>query len=212
MQEILANNIMEKILLALFDLKRIPTKLILVFWLSCVLILFAPEKFLNRLNINDFMRANGKYIGVCFVLSSAFLVVVFISFLSKSIGKRKMVEKRKKEITRDLNSLDNHEKALLREFYIHGKDTLQLPMDNETVVGLANKGIIYQASSTGFTYVHGAYFPYSITEFASKNLNAQKIDLPENPTEGEKSKILNARPNWAKERQRFDDRLSSRWW
>ena len=116
-----------------------------------------------------------------------------------------------KSIIKDITRLDFHEKALLREFYINGKNTLQLPINNDTVVGLTNKRIIYQASSTGFTYIHGAYFPYSITEVAQKDLTFKMLDLPENPTEEDKRRIIEERPNWAKERSKIDDLFNSRW-
>jgi hypothetical protein len=202
---------MEKFLLKLFDIKKIPTKLIFVVWLSASLILFVPEHFLTKLNLQDFLKDYGKYIGISFIISSGFLIVVIFNYVAGTIARKRFRKKIKKNILRDITNLDFHEKALLREFYINGKDTLQLPIDNDTVVGLANKHIIYQASSTGFTYVHGAYFPFSITEIAKENLTGIMLDLPHNPTEDDKRRIIEARPNWAKERSRFDNLLSSIW-
>lgn len=202
---------MEKFLLKLFDIKKIPTKLIFVVWLSASLILFVPEHFLTKLNLQDFLKDYGKYIGISFIISSGFLIVVIFNYVAGTIARKRFRKKIKKNILRDITNLDFHEKALLREFYINGKDTLQLPIDNDTVVGLANKHIIYQASSTGFTYVHGAYFPFSITEIAKDKLTGIMLDLPQNPTEDDKRRIIEARPNWAKERSRFDNLLSSIW-
>ena len=88
---------------------------------------------------------------------------------------------------------------------------MQLPLDNETVVGLVNKHIIYQASGTGFTYLHGICFPYSMTEIAVENLKFEMIDLPTEPTEDDKRRILNERPTWAKEKSLREDRFNSRW-
>lgn len=120
-----------------------------------------------------------------------------------------MLNNVKSNILSAVQNLDFHEKALLREFFINGKSTLQLPIDNDTVVGLLNKYILYQASDTGFTYLHGAYFSYSITEFARKNLTNEMIDLPKNPTDADKKRILNERPTWAKERSRMDNLFNS---
>ena len=202
---------MEKLLEKLFDIKRIPTKLIFVLWLSSSLILFVPERFLARLNIKGFIEEYGKYIGITFIISSAFLLVTIITFGTRLVSRKRITNKIKRGILRDIHYLDIHEKALLREFSINGKQTLQLPMDNDTVVGLVNKHILYQASNTGFKYVHGAYFPYSITEFALENLTPQLIDLPENPTEEDKRRIFDSRPTWAKERSRIDDMINFRW-
>lgn len=202
---------MEKFLIKLFDIKRIPTKLIFVIWLSSSLILFVPEQFLTKLNLQDFLKEYGKYIGISFIITSGFLIVVIFNFFVKAITSRRFKRKITQSIIKDIKCLDFHEKALLREFYINGKNTLQLPIDNDTVVGLTNKHIIYQASNTGFTYIHGAYFPYSITEIALENLTLKMLDLPENPTEDDKRRIVEERPNWAKERSRIDDLFNSRW-
>lgn len=196
---------MEKILEKLFDIKKIPTKLIFVLWLSASLILFVPEQFLTKLNLNDFLQEYGKYIGIIFIIGSGFLLVALMSSITRVISRKKMIREVESNILKTINYLDFHEKALLREFFINGKNTLQLPFDNDTVVGLINKHVQYQASDTGFTYVHGAYFPYSITEFARRNLTNEMIDFPQHPTEIEKQRILNDRPAWAKERSRIDN-------
>lgn len=202
---------MEKFLEKLFDLKKIPTKFIFVLWLSSALILFVPQPILSKLNLKEFLSEYGKFIGITFIISSAFLVVTIINYFSNKISRRKIINQTKSTILKEINQLGFHEKALLREFYINGKDALQLPFDNDTVVALVNKHILYQASSTGFTYLHGVYFTYAITEFAKENLTLEAIDLPSSPTEEDKNRILNERPVWAKEKSRIEDRFNSRW-
>jgi hypothetical protein len=202
---------MEKFLEKLFDIKKIPTKLLFVIWLSSGLILFVPERFLTILNLSDFLKDYGKYIGIAFLISSAFLVVTLINYIGRLITRKRLTKKIKNSILKDIKYLDIHEKALLREFYINCKQTLQMPLDNETVVGLVNKHIIYQASNTGFTYLHGVYFPYSMTEIASENLIPEILDLPQNPSEEDKRRIISQRPNWAKEKSRIEDLFNSRW-
>jgi len=202
---------MEKILEKLFDINKIPTKLIIVIWLSSALILFVPQQFLTKLNLDGFLHDYGKFIGISFIVSSGFTLIALWTYVTRLISRRRLSKKIKESIIKDINYLDSHEKALLREFFINGKHTLQLPFDNDTVVGLVNKHIIYQASSTGFTYLHGAYFPYTISDIANKHLTYEILELPENPTEEDKQKILYSRPNWAKERSRIDNMFNSRW-
>jgi len=202
---------MEKFLEKLFDINKIPTKLIIVIWLSSALILFVPQQFLTKLNLDGFLHDYGKFIGISFIISSGFTLIALWTYITRLITRRRLTKKIKECIVRDINYLDFHEKALLREFFINDKHTLQLPLDNDTVVGLMNKQILYQASNTGFTYLHGAYFPYSISDLARKHITNQILELPENPTEEEKRRIIDDRPNWAKERSRIDDRSNSRW-
>lgn len=196
---------MEKFLEKLFDLKKIPSKLILVLFLSSALILFVPEHTLSKLNLKDFLADFGKFIGIIFIISSAFLLVILITYLSKQINLRKAKSDVRRIILKEINNLGFHERALLREFYINGKDTLQLPMDNDTVVGLQRKHILYQVSGTGFTYIHGAYFTYAITDFAKEHMTHEMIDLPKNPTEQDIKTLGINRPTWAKEKSRFEE-------
>ena len=202
---------MEKFFEKLFDIKKIPTKLLFVVWLSSSLILFVPKQFLTKLNLQGFLVDYGKYIGISFIISSGFLLVALINFIARNISRKRFKRQIRLSVLRNINYLDFHEKALLREFYINDKHTLQMPFDNDTVVGLLNKHIIYQASSTGFVYVHGTYFPYSMTDIARENITFQLLDLPENPTDNDMRQILNQRPNWAKERSKIDDLFNSRW-
>jgi|LauGreDrversion4_2_1035121.scaffolds.fasta_scaffold10435_1 hypothetical protein len=202
---------MEKILEKLFDIKKIPTKFLFVIWLSSGLILFVPNNFLIKLNLSDFLKDYGKYIGIIFLISSTFLMVTLLYYIGSLINRYRMTKKIKDSILNDIKCLNINEKALLREFYINDKQTLQMPLDNDTVVGLVNKHIIYQASSTGFTYSYGAYFPYTMTEIAFKNLTPEMIDIPKKITEDAKRRISSQRPTWAIEKSRFENLFNSRW-
>jgi len=171
--------------------------------LSSALILFVPERTLARLNLKEFLNDYGKFIGITFLISSAFLLVTLFSYLSRQVTIWRATNKTKRNILNEINNLGFHEKAVLREFSLNGKDILQLPLDNDTVVGLQNKRIIYQVSNTGFTYAYGVYFTYAITEFAKKNLTPEMIDLPTNPDEQEIERLKDERPTWAKDKSRF---------
>ncbi|RXK86866.1 super-infection exclusion protein B [Filimonas effusa] len=207
----LNNKKMDKLLEKLFDLKRIPSKLLLIFCIISAFVLFAPKGFIERLYLNDFKKQYGLYIGITFLGSLSFLIAALFTYLGKRYTQQKNIEKVKKRILNTIRHLDFHEKALLREFYINNKRTLQLPMDNDTVSGLVNNNIIYQVSATGFQYVHGIYYSFSITEYANEHLSFDLIDLPANPTKSEKSIILAQRPTWAIERSRIENRFNSRW-
>lgn len=197
---------MEKIIEKLFDLKKIPTKLIFIIWICTGVILFVPKQVLLKLNLEDFIKDFGKFIGIIFLITSAFLLVSIISYIASKIQYKKTKLKIEKDILEEITKLGFHEIVLLREFYINQKDALQLPMDNDTVASLQNKRILYQVSGTGFTYLHGAYFTYSITEFAKKNINAEMLGLTNNLSEDEKKRIILERPKWAKEKQYFENR------
>ncbi len=202
---------MEKLLEKLFDLKKIPVKFIFVIWISSSIILFVPEQALTKLNLKDFLSDYGKYLGIIFIICSGFLIVTISNFITKKFSLNKYEKKLQSTILKNLNDLNIHEQALLREFFIQDKHTLQLPMDDETVIGLENKRIIVRASDVGFTYIHGAYFPYAITNFAKNNLTDVILGFPENMSESDKINIIESRPNWAKEKTRREELFNSRW-
>ncbi|KGN74381.1 hypothetical protein HQ47_04845 [Porphyromonas macacae] len=190
---------MDNFLQKLFDIKKIPTQLILVVWLSSFLILSFSESLITKLNLQEFLRDYGKYIGISFILSSAFLLVVLFSYITRSISKKISRTKIKKKVLENIGSLDFREKAVLREFYINNRYTLELPFTDDAVVSLLNKDIIYQASATGTFDSYGAYFPYTITELARNNLTPMMLDFPQrNTTEKDKIRKAEARSAWAK--------------
>ncbi len=202
---------MEKILEKLLDLKKTPIKFIFVVWICTVIILFLPEQTLVKLNLKDFLRDYGKYIGITFLIFSAILLLSLIEFITKIVKRKKIKKEIEMSIIKELSQLGFHEKALLREFYINNKDTLQLPMDNDTVTGLQTKRIIYQVSNTGFTYRHGAYFIYSISDFAKEYLTNEMLDFPNAMTEEDKRRIIDERPEWAKNKYDFENRRNLKW-
>lgn len=198
-------NAMEKLLEKLLDVKKVPTTLLLVLLFSSGVLLFAPEEFLSQLNLTEFKEEYGKYIGITFIVTSAFLSVAVFSLAFQVLRKTIWKSGFKRKIEESIRTLDPHEKALLREFFIHRKKTLDLPAFNETVIGLQNKGVINQMSSNGLVYVHGAYFSYCISDYAYRFLSSQILDLPDdpNPTESDIRRIHDNRPQWAIDKARF---------
>lgn len=170
---------MEKFFEKLFDIKRIPAKLLFVLWLSSGLILFLPERTLRKLNVQQFLTDYGRFVGITFILCSAFLIVVIFTFFSRRYTRGKALQRRKIQKLRDLGYW-----TIMRNpcyAYIIGKSTLEIPMSNEAAISLVNKGIIYQASNTGLVYLHGPTFAYSIIDFVRENLTHEMIELPQEP-------------------------------
>ena len=55
--------------------------LFLITWLSCFIILFLPEEYLNFLYLDIFLVNYGWIIGILFIVSSVILVMSFIRFI-----------------------------------------------------------------------------------------------------------------------------------
>lgn len=61
-----------------------------------------------------------------------------------------------------LYNLDDKEIAVLREFFIQGQNTLQLPVGHPVVAGLIEKGILEQVGMIGENSLVGPLFSLSI--------------------------------------------------
>jgi len=182
---------------SLFDINKIPPRIIILVGVISALLLFIPNDLLNQLSLKEFKIYFSKYIGIIFISSLAFIIIIVITWIIDYINDQRLQIKLKKLIKDSINSLDPQEKTVLREFYIQHQNTLKMPLDNSTVSGLINKRIIYQVGQYGKTSLIGMLFNFSITETARELLTYEILELPINkPTENEITKLRNKRPKW----------------
>lgn len=187
----------------IFDVHKLPFKIIL--WVAVVsgILLFAPLEFIEKLKISGLLSSYGAYVGVVFLASSALVCVNSVGWLWGKINAKVNYWKWKGRIEGLLNALDHAEKAVLREFYIQGKYTIELPMDNSTVVGLRNKQIIYIAGKFGEYSLAGMLIPFAIRDEARKFIDPSIIGLPSGePSESDIEHIRELRPNFVKQIER----------
>lgn len=188
---------MEKIIDRLFDWDKISTKLIFLLFLITGIILFIPDNYLHNLKLESFISEYGKYIGITFISTVGFLLVSFTSYIISIIRNKRATIKIKSTIVKNINQLTYPEIFALREFFINGKSTLQLPFLDETIISLENKMIIYKASNTGVSTIRGQYWAYSISEYALPYINNHLLKIPTELNDEIKAKIENERPNWS---------------
>jgi hypothetical protein len=181
----------------LIDINKIPTRIILLIWIISALLLFIPEEQITQFALQEFKKDYGKYFGIAFIGSSAFLILIVATWIINSINKERLKRKYKKIIIESVTTLDPYEKAVLREFYIQGQDTLKIPIDNPTVSGLINKRILNQVGQFGQMSLVGMLFNFSITKVARENITFQILDIPlGEPSEQDIQRIRDARPRW----------------
>ncbi|WP_353122098.1 superinfection exclusion B family protein [Dysgonomonas capnocytophagoides] len=196
---------LEKIIEGIFNLKKIPAKFIAVICVVSAILLFAPIVFIEKLRLSKFIETFGQYLGIVFLLSTGFLFIAIfhslINWLSIKIKSRKI----KREIQDKLDNLTYGEQALLREFFIQGRDVIDMPMHDPVVISLINKYIIVQVSSSGKVQYGDAYFGYKIIDYARKKITHKSISLPETNDKNTIDWLLNNRPNWAKQLQHWDN-------
>jgi hypothetical protein len=192
----------------LFDLHKIPTKIALLLATISGILLFNPFDLIVTLQLGEFVAENGKYVGIAFLLSTGLVIVNSLIWVGKTSKEYIIkIRNRKRLIVRlrnYLDRLDDNEKSVLREFTIQGSNTIQLPIEDPSVVGLIREDVITIVGSSEFDII-GYLAPCIISEEAAEILTPTILDIPIKPTEADKVRIGNSRPA-------FSSRLSYRKW
>lgn len=182
---------------ALFDLTKLPAKFFFLFAVLSGFVLFADTSILKKVHLEKLNESYGWIIGLVFISTTGLVFVNFIIWAFKSISYKFKFFKVKKEYIARLRNLDIHEKAVLREFIINQKSSIEVPIDNPTITGLIRKKIlsINQQFGNGFIMT-GMNAAVSMNKFVEKHLTLADIGLTENPTEEEVENIRANRPDW----------------
>lgn len=201
----------EKIVEGVFNLKKIPAKFMAVICAVSAVLLFAPESFITKLNLIKFNDEYGSYIGIVFLLSGGFTLIAILTSMYNQTRGYLLKRKIKRMVDESLQGLTFHEQAVLREFFIEGKDVIELPIHDPVVISLQNKYLVFQVSGSGLVKYGDAFFSCKITDYARKRLTYDIINLPRNNDKASVEWALNNRPSWAKRQQQFDN-LMNGWW
>ncbi|ENA1815789.1 superinfection exclusion B family protein, partial [Flavobacterium psychrophilum] len=121
---------------ALFDLTKLPAKFFFLFSVLSGFILFADQQLLKKIHLEKMNESYGWIIGLVFISASGLIIVNFTIWLFNKINYKIKFFKIKKEFMESLRTLDFHEKAVIREFLINQKTSLDVPIDNPTISGL----------------------------------------------------------------------------
>ena len=195
---------MGDVILKILDVAKVPIKVILL--AACALtgvFLLVRDCWI----IADFMNDYGKFVGAVFVGSGVVLGVLLVVDVGvwgwKSIQGARREAAMKKAVSSSIDSLDNHEKAVLREFHIQGKSTVLLPITDPVVKGLLWKNIIVIVGHYGKMSLVGMLSPVSLSSFASTLINPQTVGIPPGKlTQEQIKKIMNSRPSFVREMER----------
>ena len=185
----------------LFEFLKLPTRIIAFFAFVSGLLLFIPAKFIETLKLSDFIQEYGKYFGIAFLISSIYLLFIFIPYIINLIitkfknfkAKRKFIN----SIEETLNGLSYPEKCLLREFVLQNKHVIEAPIENTEVVSLLNKGLIQYASKNVRSFIFGNFICIQINDQAKKHFTNDTYGLPnKETTEQDRRKVMQERPDF----------------
>ena len=189
----------------LFEIDKLPFKVVFLAAVLSGIVAFSPDDWLVSLQLYGFKQEYGLFIGITFLASSGLAVTNITVYIFRQIRGIYRNMKWNAGLSGKLDALDYSERAILREFYIQEKYTIEIPIDNPSVVGLRNKGIIIVTGTYGFRSLSGMLFPCAIVEEARKRLTNRILELPEgDPTEEELLRLRESRPAFTRDIERMD--------
>lgn len=182
------------------EILKLPLKYIWAIVIASGLLVFLPQPWLNKIHLDHLSQDYSTSIGAVFLISSVLLLVTIVvgswNWIIGKIHSKKWTKARLAAI----HNLDLQEKSVLREFFLQNQSTLSLPVDQATVAGLIEKGVLRVVGSMGERSLAGSLFPVSINSQIKNHLTFKMIDLPENhPSEVEKQFLLDNRPDFIHE-------------
>ena len=93
-----------------------------------------------------------------------------------------------------------------------GKNTIQLPVDQPTVVGLIHKGILETVGRLGERSTAGILFPAKISAMVDPHLTDALVGIPpELLSEDDKAVLVHGRPDFIVEIEEHHDLFHSSW-
>ncbi len=187
----------------IIDLLKLPTKLIAVLCVVSGALVLLSDEWLKKLHLDTIEAEYGVFIGVTFLVTSALLLLEFILWVWSKVKIIWLKKKLSQKAIEELQSLDSKEISVLREFYIQGQSTLQLPMSHPLVASLIDKGILKQVGSLGEHSLIGPLISLTISSEVKPHITYELLNLPNRkPTEQEIQWVQNNRPEFMGELDR----------
>jgi len=129
--------------------------------------LYLPTKYPSIAAAKDLAPFQGK-IQLALLTSSAYLIVLVVGRIGRSIKIARLRRKAGKRRTGRLHYLTHHEKQVLQAYICTGRRTVSWDFFNPNVASLVAYGILFATISTGNMF----QFPFDITDEAWNYLNA----------------------------------------
>ncbi len=186
---------------------KLPIKHIWVLAVFSGLVVFLPEEYSSKLGLADFAKDYRPYIGATFIFSSCLVVAELLKRGAYFFKARKEKAKDFEFLISALPKLDFHEKAVLREFYIQERNTLQLPFDNAVIAGMRKSRLLVLAEDMGERSLAGTLMPMQVNPQIEAYLSSNVIGLPDTaePTEDEVYWVQTNRPSFMAEIERHNE-------
>jgi hypothetical protein len=149
-------------------------------------------------------QENGWLVGLVLLISLATLTVELILILTKAL-KAKSTKREQKQMStswRDtrLGELDYSERIILREFVLQGRNTIKLPVENATVIGLLRARIRQVAAQPNSMCSAGIVAPVTLADNFREQLTNEVLGIPQrDASEEEWEQVDRERPFFIRE-------------
>lgn len=204
---------MGELLSKLFDIGKLPSKVVALVCAVSAIILFSPTTFHEKLHTKDLVDRYGLFVGLAFIASAALLGLNIIIWMYGHLARSWRRSRWRRDLAKAISRLDHAEISVLREFFIQGKQTLMLPVDEPTVAGLLRKGMLHSVSTVGQRSIAGMFLPVGITADLQDVLSPAHVGLPPgDPTPADIERVRAERPAFMQEVARIEERRSGIGW
>ena len=141
----MSNTSFDKIIDNVFDGLKKLTPALLALLIASSFILFAPEEFMNKINLNNLGDTFKTICGFIFVISLSLIVSILVFSIAKMTRRKCFVKSLEKELPR----LTNPEKIIVKMMYHMPAHSISLSVQEGITGALLQKKIIVHASSVG---------------------------------------------------------------
>jgi hypothetical protein len=192
----------------IFEVHRLPVKALSWIFVFTGFLSLSPNSWAAKLGMASLVNSFRGYISAVFLASASILlvnlVIRVIGFAQAKLDHAKW----RSGLSKAISELDYSEKAILREFYIQARNSIQLPFNDPSVTGLRRKGIVKPIGNVGEYSYAGMLLPFAMTSETKEILGPEMIGLPPGePTDEEIEWIRSSRPDFIKAIQRRSNLL-----
>jgi hypothetical protein len=182
----------------LLDPKRLPAWLAVTAALGSGFVLAAGDALLHPLGLIAFREHQREVIGLVFVGACALVALGAVVWLLRRRGDARRMADR-------VDALDAAEQAVLREFFLQGRNTIAVPVNDLAVAGLLTEGVLAQVGGQMQPTPKGLVAAVRIDPAFRRHLEPDAVGLSSwSPAEAERRRLLQARPAFVGEVARWD--------
>lgn len=178
------------------SIDKIPIRVIIWVIASAAILLLLPLLPINYPNeLSHILNKVKGYCWVAIITLIMWLIVHKVFLICQKRTNKIPIRELKKNIINSIKTLDNKEKAFLREYFIRKQNTIDFPINNPVIAGLISKKILILVGNVSTEHL---CFPIAMQLIAYSYISQDRtiIGYPKNdPTEEELEKMKKERPD-----------------